>query len=280
MDSTTQDSPAHKQGLQFDGFCIVDGVIPSRACDRIRDRLIEVAQRRRVAKAASERISFVPTVINYDQSFAPYVADSRIMALAKMMLGPNVRISFTSAIINDPGKLRTTWHADWPFNQKNACHVSTPYPDRIMHLTALIMVSPFTEANGGTLIVPGSHRFFSNPTDASLGIDANLPYPTEFCVTGPAGSVLLFDSRLWHCPPANLSDMPRVALAVRYAPWWLNLDSLDPDSDFRKQLVDEPGLTENVVPRIDPQVYASLPEDVQPLYRHWVAKSDPMPSPS
>ena len=135
-----------------------------------------------MAKAASQRVSFVPTVINYDQSFAPYVADSRILALAKMLLGPNVRISFTSAIINDPGKLRTTWHADWPFNQTGACHVSTPYPDRIMHLTALIMVSPFTEANGGTLIVPGSHRFFRRALGETDPVSGSRPLANEIIV--------------------------------------------------------------------------------------------------
>ena len=176
-------------------------------------------------------------------------------------------------MINDPGKQRTTWHADWPFNQDTACHVPAPYPDRIMHLTALVMVSAFTEENGGTLVVPGSHRCSSNPTDKNLGIDPTLPYPTEFLVTGPMGAMVLFDSRLWHCPPGNPSDAPRVALGLRYAPWWLNLEPLDPDSDLRQQMVVEPGLSENIVPRIPRPVYEALPEEVRPLYRHWVVRN-------
>ena len=92
-------------------------------------------------------------------------------------------------------------------------------------------------------------------------------------VTGPAGSMILFDSRLWHCPPGNPSDTARVALGLRYAPWWLNIAPLDPDSDQRRQWVTEPGLSDNIVPRMPRQVYESLPENVQPLYRHWVVRN-------
>lgn len=268
-----KDIQEYEHNLRIDGFCIIDQVVPSDACERIRDQLIEVIQRHRIEQHAPKHVSFVPGLINYDQSFAPYAADRRVLTLAEKLLGSHVRISFTSAIVNEPGKLRTEWHADWPFNQNNACHVPTPYPDRVMHLTALMMISPFTEANGGTLIVPGSHRKSSNPTDKSLGVDPTLPYPTELRVIAPAGSMILFDSRLWHCPPANHSAAPRVAVAIRYAPWWLNLEPLDPDSDLRKQMVDEPGLRENVVPRLDRHIYESLPPNVQPLYRHWVVRN-------
>ena len=263
----------HEHQLRTDGFCIIEGVIPDDACKQVKERLVQVAHRCQ-GKNNPDLVSFVPSVINYDQSFATYIADPRILVLAEKLLGVHVRISFTSVIINEPGKPRTNWHADWPFNQNNACHVPAPYPNRVMHLTSLLMVSPFTQDNGGTLIVPGSHHKSSNPTDKNLGVDPMLPYPTELRVIAPAGSMVLFDSRLWHCPPANPSTEPRVALAIRYAPWWLNLEALDPDSEMRKQMVDEPGLNENTVPRIKRTVYESLPLHVQPLYRHWVERNN------
>ena len=102
--------------------------------------------------------------------FAWWSGNARLINLSGKLLGAHVRISFTSVIINEPGKPRTNWHADWPFNQNNACHVPAPYPNRVMHLTSLLMVSPFTQENGGTLIVPGSHQKSSNPTDKNLGV--------------------------------------------------------------------------------------------------------------
>ena len=82
--------------------------------------------------------------------------------------------------------------------------------------------------------------------------------------------MLVFDSRLWHATAPNNSDQPRAALAVRYAPAWLNLDVLRPGSDERRRLVDESGGSDNQVPAIPRAVFDRLPDVVKPLYRHWV----------
>ena len=165
------------------------------------------------------------------------------------MTAHGIRITFTSAIITHPGNLRGDWHADWPFNQRNAGHIPAPYSDATFHLTSLWMFSPFTEANGGTLLVPGSHRTSNNPTGDN-GVDPNAPYPTEIHATGDAGSVLLFDSRLWHASAPNHSQEPRVSVVVRYAPWWLNLEVLRPGSSELQEIVDATGGKENMVPSI------------------------------
>lgn len=259
--------------FQVGGFVILENIIPEASCEPLRERLLDLASQLRDEKALANQVSFIPGAINYAPELGEYTAHSRILDLARSLLQSPPRISFTSVIINEAGKERGNWHADWPFNQNNACHVPAPYPDRIMHLTALLMVSPFTEENGGTLVVPGSHRYSNNPTDKTLGVDPFAPYPTEFRVTAPAGSLVLFDSRLWHCPPANPSTEARVAVAIRYAPWWLNLEPLDPHSEARKQWVEEPGLNENRVPRIPREAFQKIPDHAKPLYRHWVEPS-------
>lgn len=255
------------------GFCLVENVVPEERCAEIRERLLAVIDRQR-APTAPERVGFVPSVINYDQSFAPYLADPRLMKISKSLLGENLRISFTSVIANEPGNARGGWHADWPFNQNNAGHIPAPYPDAIFHLTTLWMISPFSQQNGGTLVIPGSHRQSSNPTHSDHEVGIGQVVPSEINVTGRAGSVLLFDSRLWHSTSPNHTDQPRVALAVRYAPWWLNLEVLRPESEDRKWLCQQTGNGENRVPSIRRDVFEQLPADVQPLYRHWVAAPD------
>jgi ectoine hydroxylase-related dioxygenase (phytanoyl-CoA dioxygenase family) len=199
-----------------------------------------------------------------------YLADEKLMAVIDRLLGHNTRISFTSAIINEPGNERGEWHADWPFNQKNAGHIPAPYPDVLMHVTTLWMLSPFSVENGGTFVLPGSHRHPTNPT-AGDGPDPRESFSTEFNVTGSAGSIVIMDSRLWHATAPNCSPRPRVALAVRYAPWWLNLEVLRPESDERKRMCDETGRTENIVPSINRDVFNGLPSCVRQLYRHWLA---------
>ncbi|MEO2045089.1 MAG: phytanoyl-CoA dioxygenase family protein [Pirellulales bacterium] len=259
------------------GYCLIENVVPEDCCAEIRQRLLKVVEHQR-SSIAPERVGFVPSVINHDQSFAPYLADLRLMQVATSLLGHGLRISFTSVIVNEPGNARGGWHADWPFNQNNAGHIAPPYPDAIFHLTTLWMISPFNAENGGTLVVPGSHRRLTNPTHSDHDVEVGETIPTEINVAGPIGSVLLFDSRLWHSTSPNQTDDSRVALAVRYAPWWLNLEVLRPESDERQWLCSQTGNNENLVPSIEPDVYEQLPANVQPLYRHWLARADARPA--
>jgi len=106
-----------------------------------------------------------------------------------------------------------------------------------------------------------------------MGVDADQPYPTELLVTGEAGSVVSFDSRLWHAANHHRSSEQRVSMAVRFAPWWLSLEVLRPGSDERKRIVDEVGASDNSVPLVTREVFDRLPPDVQPLFRHWVQRS-------
>ena len=256
--------------LRLDGWSLIEDVIPQDRVEEIRERILQVViEQSPNYRTAPENIGFVPGLINHDQSFAAYLADRRLTGVAEALFGPHFRISFTSAIINLPGNERGKWHADWPFNQEVAGRIPAPYPDVCQHLTTLWMLSPFTGDNGGTFLVSGSHRTSNNPTGDN-GVALKAPYRTEMQARGPSGSVLLFDSRLWHATAPNESNVPRVALAVRYAPKWLNLEVLMPGSDERRRLVDEAAGTENVVPPVSRAVYESLPDHVKPLYRHWV----------
>lgn len=73
----------------------------------------------------------------------------------------------------------------------------------------LVMVDDFTQANGATCIVPGSHLAEARPSDDDLarrGVQ----------VTGTAGGVVLFDSNLWHSAMPNLTPSPRKALTLTF----------------------------------------------------------------
>ncbi len=256
--------------MRMDGWCVLDGVIPGDEVAAVRDSVVASVEEHRNPDAP-QAIGHVSGFIRTDQSLAPYLADRRVMELVEALVGQHARISFTTATINEPGNARGGWHADWPFNQRNAGHVAAPYADAVMHLTTIWMLSPFSEENGGTLVVSGSHRSSDNPT-CNNGVAPLEPYVTELQTCGGTGSVLMMDSRLWHATAANVSSEPRVAVVVRYAPWWLNLEILRPGSVDRKRLVDMEGKTENEVPSIPISVFETFPDDVKPLFEHWVAQ--------
>ena len=174
-------------------------------------------------------------------------------------------------MVNHPGNDRGYWHADWPYNQTNAAHIPAPYADAVSKLSSLWMLTEFSPETGGTLVLPGSHRAATNPSGGGM-IDREAPHPAEVQVSGSAGSVLLLDSRLWHCVAVNQSRAPRVALNVGYAPWWLNLQpTREGSEDYQAMVVERDGKP-NKTPPVPRAVYEDLPDGVQPLLRHWVAE--------
>ncbi len=68
----------------------------------------------------------------------------------------------------------------------------------------IFAVDDFTRDTGGTLVVPGSHQ--KDPPPDPEYLRANV-VPIE-C---PAGSMLVFDSTLWHAAGANVSGKDRLA---------------------------------------------------------------------
>ena len=255
--------------LRMDGFCVLENVVPELALPFVRESVARATEQHGREDARARGIGHVPGFMRYDQSLASYLADATLLELVEALLGPAARVSFASATINYPGNERGSWHADWPFNQNNAGRIEAPYPDALMHLTTLWMLSPFTLQNGGTLVVPGSHRIANNPT-GDMGIDAQAPYPTEVHATGPAGSVLVLDSRIWHATAANATEEPRISVVVRYAPWWLNTRVLMPGSADRERLLEKSGRSENEQPSLPRKVYDNLPAESKTLFAHWI----------
>ena len=256
--------------LKEQGYTVIKNVIPDSELEGIR-RSVEASTAEHATPEALERgIGHVGGFMSHNQALAPYLADRRVLDPIESILGPLVKISFTTATINHGGNARGKWHADWPFNQNNAGHVTAPYPDLPMHVTTLWMLSPFSAANGGTLIVPKSHRSPNNPT-GNNGVDPEAVHPEEKNAEGEAGSVLILDSRIWHSTAPNRTSDPRVSVVVRYAPWWLNTRVLMPESNERRVMVERTGLQDNIQPSLPKDVYDKLPEDVQSLFSHWLS---------
>ena len=266
--------------LATQGYAIIHDVIPATDTGRVRD---SVASRLQAHYASAQKqadavrakghrqggagIQALPGVICHDQSFAPYLGDTRLIDTVHSLFGDFARITNTNAIANHPGNDRGYWHADWPYNQTNASHIPTPYADALLKLSSLWVLTEFNETTGGTLVVPGSHREPSNPSGGE-GFDRESEHPDELQLCAPAGSVILFDSRLWHCVAVNRSNEPRYAMNIGYAPWWLNLEPQRVGSPDHTMMVVEPGGKPNQTPRIPESVYAALPDDIKPYFRH------------
>jgi hypothetical protein len=77
-------------------------------------------------------------------------------------------------------------------------------------LNMLVLVDDFTIENGATHILSGSHASPERPPDAVFWGHAER-------IVGPAGSIVLFDSNVWHAAGANVSGRTRSALTLRFS---------------------------------------------------------------
>ncbi len=79
-----------------------------------------------------------------------------------------------------------------------------------MLVNMLVMVDAFSLENGATYVLSGSHHEAEAPDEARFWREADR-------LVGPAGSIVLFDSNLWHAAGANQSNAPRAALTLSYS---------------------------------------------------------------
>lgn len=96
---------------------------------------------------------------------------------------------------------RFCWHRDLPFLEHSGPNL----------ITAMLCLDDMTEANGATVVLPGTHRI---PAEAVLPSDmdipeARLPDAPRRTVCCPAGSAVLFHVNIIHGGGANRSDAPR-----------------------------------------------------------------------
>ena len=74
----------------------------------------------------------------------------------------------------------------------------------------IFMLDDFSEHNGGTQLVPGSHLAGRHPNTA---MDAEVE---TIAAAGPAGTVLITDGRLWHGTGANTGQASRHGVLLTF----------------------------------------------------------------
>ena len=293
------------QSLRVQGFCVIERVIPEDQVGTVResvhrgrellqqDREAERRQRLELERGRNPdlqdesdpvRPPLAPHAelcdIARNEVFAEYLAEPRVLRVAKAMLDTHVRILQTEVnkssrpagqALSEQQLRRRSWHSDWPHDLsaygpnseqpwRHCGAVAQPFPDVCMALSTVWYLGPedVTPYNGGTWIVPGSHKDPRNPRGPDDGIDERAPIPGEFQVSAPAGSVFMQDTRIWHSGAINQSEHERTAVVCRYGPWWLS------GNEF-SNLHSGGHTLRTYVPQ---EVYAKFSPELKLLYRH------------
>jgi ectoine hydroxylase-related dioxygenase (phytanoyl-CoA dioxygenase family) len=142
-----------------------------------------------------------------DPLFARVPSHAAVLPVVERVLDPECLLSSLTAIEMNPGETPQPLHAD-----DGSIPLAKPHVP--ITCTAIWALTDFTEANGATRLVPGSHRADHSPRREERDADA-------LSAVMPAGSVLVYHGSLWHGGGANASAGRRLAIIVNYCAGWV-----------------------------------------------------------
>ena len=192
--------PGVKERLDRDGYAPVAGVLSDEQVMRMRARMAELmaAEGDRAGlevhqEAGTDRLA---DLVNKDPVFEVCFTDPRVLACIAHVLG-DFKLSSLNSRAALPGQGRQALHTEGgPVG---------PGPYQVCN--SIWLLDDFTMDNGATRVVPGSHRFTVSVRDVMA--DPVAAHPDEVKLTGPAGTVVVFNSHLWHGGTLNRTSRQR-----------------------------------------------------------------------
>lgn len=127
-----------------------------------------------------------------------------VLAVLDQVLG-HYQLSAPAGIAIGPGETAQPLHPD------DAIY-PLPRPHAELVVNVMWPLEDFTDANGATRIVPGSHRWTDERPDRDT---------STVSVEMPAGTALLYLGSVWHGGGANCTDRTRLGVVLHYAAAWL-----------------------------------------------------------
>jgi ectoine hydroxylase-related dioxygenase (phytanoyl-CoA dioxygenase family) len=191
--------------LDLDGFVILDGVLGAPELGELVATLapLEAARPRGRNEFEGERSTRVYSLAGKGEPFLRLAEHPRVVEILDRVLLPNWLLSTLQSIRLHPGESEQPWHSDDSF-------YLVPEPRPRLALSCIWAIEDFTDENGATEVIPGSHRTGARP-DPARAVRATMR----------AGSVLVFDGGLWHRGGANRGAGTRLAISPQYCQPWL-----------------------------------------------------------
>jgi ectoine hydroxylase-related dioxygenase (phytanoyl-CoA dioxygenase family) len=190
--------------LDRDGYAPLAGVLSVAQLAVIRARLGELlaaeGDRAGLEVHQEKGTDRLADLVNKDPAFEVCFTDPRLLACVAHVLGEFKlsSLNFRAALC---GHGLQALHAEGgPVTDPGAFQVCN----------SIWLLDEFTADNGATRVVPGSHLSGRSPSDVMA--DRRDSHPGEVLLLAPAGTVVVFNSHLWHGGTLNRSSSPRRAL--------------------------------------------------------------------
>jgi ectoine hydroxylase-related dioxygenase (phytanoyl-CoA dioxygenase family) len=200
----------HLAAIEADGYTIVPDAIETDLLDRL-DEVLARLEHDLGAVPAENLFEGHTTVRIYnllalDPVFQEVPVHPAVLPVIEGVIGRGCLVSSLSSIAIDPGEVAQPLHVD-------DAVIPLPRPHVPVICNSMWALTDFTEANGATRVVPGSHRADHQPD----------PFGDVETVAAemPRGSVLIWPGSTWHGGGANRTDVRRTGLAMNYCAGWV-----------------------------------------------------------
>ena len=233
-----------RSDLAEHGYCLLADALTSEQLTRIRERLLDQAAAERAEGygihdggppgapldgSHARPNQRVMNLLDKGEEFWQLLLHPIVDEVVCHLLGNQVISSSVTANITHPGGQPQPLHSDQGY-------VDVPVTDALVCNT-LWMLSDFSERNGGTYLIPGSHRRNRFPDDP-------LDFSDVMSLEGVAGTACVFDGRIWHgTGPNTTTDDSRVGLLNYWCRPWV-----------RQQ--------ENMIASLSDETIAAMPEEL------------------
>lgn len=189
------------KALDESGFAVVEDVINNEFCAAMipeLERAIEKEAAMQPEKNHKDYGMLLACPI-YGGSFTQLAGNRQLMAPFEWVLGEGCIIYVYTSSSLPPHKT----------NYAARIHVDRPHfiPGYTEALGCLVMLNDFSEQNGATYVLPGSHLLKKKPSE-------DFFYKNAVRITAPRGSVFYFNLRLYHAAGNNTTNHWRHSVGI------------------------------------------------------------------
>jgi ectoine hydroxylase-related dioxygenase (phytanoyl-CoA dioxygenase family) len=200
----------HLAAIETDGYTIVRDVFDADRARALVDELDRLERELEIVPADNgfEGRSTVRiyNLLARGPVFEAIPVDPAVLPIVDGVLSAECLVSSLSSAAICPGESAQPIHAD-----DQAMPLGKPHVPTVCN--TMWALTDFTEENGATRVVPGSHLADHSPT---FGQHYDS-IPAEM----PRGSVLVWHGSLWHGGGANDTDRRRYGIAMNYCAGWI-----------------------------------------------------------
>jgi ectoine hydroxylase-related dioxygenase (phytanoyl-CoA dioxygenase family) len=195
----------HLQRIAEDGFTILPNAIEPALVDEIDEALLKLERDLGIVPADNLfeglHTTRVYNLLVHGPTFERIPVHPNVLPVVEGVLDRGLLISSLSSIAIGPDEQPQPIHADDQLIPLRRPHIP-------IICNTMWAITDFTETNGATRLIPGSHLRDTgpNPLERYETIAAEMP----------KGSVLVWVGSLWHGGGANTTDKRRVGIAMNY----------------------------------------------------------------